>query len=113
MKNPKQKSHSEERLFRCRDAMIAPLIHMILEIVVQSELWSHSGAIQIETIVFMIHAVVVLRESETEGGSPVLSGHPSHTRSQADGIAIVVDNTKVTSEVHEHAEFLNCHEVAA
>ena len=86
---------------------------MFLEIVIQSKLGSHSGAIQEETIGFMIHAVVVLRESETEGGSPMLSGHPSHTRSQADSIALVVDNTKVTSEVQEHAEFLNRHEVAA
>ncbi len=88
-------------------------LSIILEVIVQSKLRCQRGAIQIETIFRVVHAMVVLCESETEGGSPVFSSHPSHARTQTDSPTIVVDNAEVASEIHENAEFLNRHEVAA
>ena len=61
----------------------------------------------------MIHAVVVLQESKTESGSPVLGGHPCHARSQTDSITFVIDNTKVASEVQEQTKLLNLGKIAA
>ena len=83
-----------------------PLMNNLrLEAVVESNFRSEGLAIQIESI-GAIETMVVASESEAEGSGESFSSGPEDTGTEGHCPASGVDQTEITSQVHEQGEFL-------